>query len=226
MPTLQLHGIDPPQQPLHETIAVAVKDALFGSIGFPRLKSEAIAVHNHPHSNLAPVYCSGTTQETIILRSPGNQPWQYAFQLAHELGHMSARADLRFPRKDGLMWIEEMLADCHCLIAFHYMRQTEGALTTGADRYLQELLAVRHQAIDKTWFASQRDALRRAAILTDPIKALARHVFANVASERILRDNRLLIELETGLQLTTFLEQWETLSGTEPSVPSTLRALL
>lgn len=226
MPTLQLHGIDPAQQPLHETVAVAVKDALFGTIGFPNLKSEAIVVHNHPNSTLSPVYCAGTSQETIVLRSPGNHPWQYACQLAHEFGHMSARADLRFPRKDGLMWIEEMLADCHSLIALHHMRQSEGALKAGAGRYLQELLAARHQAIDKTWFGAQRDALRRAAILTDPARALARHVYASVAHERILRDNRLLIELETGLQLSTFLEQWAKLSGTETSVPSTLRALL
>ncbi len=226
MPTLQLDGIDPSQQPLHETVAVEVKEALFGTIGYPQLKSDVVIVRNDPFCK-GPMYCFGSPQERIILKSSGNAPWQYAHQLAHEFGHMSARSDLRFPRRDGLFWIEEVLADCHSLIALHRLRQLDGSLKTGADAYLRDLLAEpQGKAIDQAWFNANRGALHGAATLTGPCQAIARHIFTNLGHERILRDNRLLIELETGLELSAFLEQWEKLSRSKRSVPSILRALL
>lgn len=226
-PILHLGGIDAARQPLHEAAAIAVKDILFEAIGYPKLKSDHVTVRNAPNCKKAPIYLPGSRDEEIILKSPGNRPWQYAYQLAHEFAHMSARSDLRFPRKDGLMWIEEALAECHSLIALHHMGQTEGALQAGALAYLRgRLVAHRDKPLDKNWFAAQREALRGAETLIDPCKVLARHLFGIVDHERILRDNRLLIRLGTGWELRAFLDQWEQLGGADRSVPSALRALM
>lgn len=225
MAALKLGGIDPKMQPLHEAAANAVKDALFSDIGYPALKSEEILIMNDPR-RATPLYCAGVRYELIFLTSAGNYPWQYSYQLAHEFGHMSARSDLRHPRVDGLMWIEEMLADCHSLIALHRMGQTKGALEDGANKYLQSLLATHcDETIDKDWFRAQQESLRESRKLTDPCKSLSRFIYANVEHEQILRDNRLLIELDTGLELGAYLDLWSEFGDKGRSVPSSIKAL-
>ena len=226
MVALRLIGIDANEQSAHADAANMVRDVLFGDINYPKLKSAHVVVKNDP-AQAQPMYCAGVKEETIILKSPGNAPWQYSYQLAHEFGHMSARADLRFPRADGLMWIEEVLADCHSLIALDRMGKIEGRLKDGAKEYLQILLGQHNgELIDKSWYRTHAKELEDAKGLTDACQALSRHIYAQVDHGVILRDNRLLLDVATGLMLDEFLNQWNGLSGANVNVPSTLMALL
>nr|WP_298689542.1 hypothetical protein [uncultured Dongia sp.] len=204
----------------------AVVRSLFGTIGYPPLKSDVVHIVNSPAVQV-PMYCTGTPEEIILIASPGNFPWQFSYQLAHELSHMSARADLRFPRRDGLHWIEETLAETHSLIAMRRMAENPGPLQTGAITYDNELHR-RHRdlPINKDWYAANADQLRTMESLSDLGQALARFLFDHVPHDRILADNRLLYELDIGTELSGFLASWIESGGDGPSVPSALAALI
>jgi len=204
----------------------AVLGSLFASIGYPPLKSEVVYIVNAPGMQ-NPMYCAGTPSETILVVSPGNYPWQFSYQLAHELAHLSARADLRFPRRDGLHWIEETLAETHSLIAMQRMAQTAGPLQDGAIKYGTDIHRQHREVpIEAGWYAANADQLRTTESLDDSGKALARHLFDRVPHDRVLADNRLLLEVGTGVDLSTFLASWGERGGGGVSVPSTLAALL
>jgi hypothetical protein len=221
---MTLIGLDPAQQPLHPLVAETVRDVLLGGIGPPALRSEAVLVVNDPDG--PPRYCNGPV-ELIMLHSPGNYPWQYAYQLAHELGHLSARADLRFPRSDGLMWLEEVLADCHTLIALKRMASGNGLLKSGATSYLRHLLDTQgSQAPLPGWYRENEDALRSAMSLTAECRDVSRHIFTHVDHERILSDNRQLVGLGAGETVETFLDRWAAMGDDDKGVPTLLKRLL
>jgi hypothetical protein len=226
MPTFEMEGFDRHAQPLHEAAMTAVVESLFATIGYPPLKSDVVHIVNKPGRQF-PLYCAGTAEETILIVSPDNYPWQFSYQLAHELSHMSARADLRFPRCDGLNWIEETLAETHSLIAMRRMAQTAGPLQENAINYDADLHRQHREApINGEWYAANADQLRAMESLSDLGKALARHLFDQVPHDRVLTDNRLLLELGTGANLSNFLASWSERGGGGLNVPSTLAALL
>jgi hypothetical protein len=226
MPTFEMEGFDRHAQPLHEAAMTAVVESLFATIGYPPLKSDVVHIVNKPGRQF-PLYCAGTAEETILIVSPDNYPWQFSYQLAHELSHMSARADLRFPRCDGLNWIEETLAETHSLIAMRRMAQTAGPLQENAINYDADLHRQHREVpINGEWYAANADQLRAMESLSDLGKALARHLFDQVPHDRVLTDNRLLLELGTGANLSNFLASWSERGGGGLNVPSTLAALL
>ncbi len=224
MPTFKMEGFDP--QPVHEAAMTAVLESLFAKIGYPPLKSEVVHIVNAPERE-TPLYRADATEETILIVSRGNYPWQFSYQLAHELSHMSARADLRFPRRDGLNWIEETLAEIHSLIAMQRMAETAGPLQENAIKYAADLAGQHPKVpINAGWYAANAEELRTMETLSNPGQALARHLFDQVPYDRVLTDNRLLLDLGTGADLSTFLTSWRERGGGGPSVPSTLAALL
>jgi hypothetical protein len=222
MPTFILEGFDPNARLLHEAAKTAVVEALFAKIGYPRLKSEVVHIINKPGAHV-PLYRVDTPEETILIASAGNFPWQFSYQLAHELSHMSARADLRFPRCDGLNWIEETLAETHSLIVMRRMAETTGPLQENALKYDTDLhRQYRETRIDRGWYAANANQLSDMKSLSDLGKALARHLFDRVPHDRVLSDNRLLLSLGTGVNLPTFLAKWGELGGGGLNVPSIL----
>ena len=140
---------------------------------------------------------------------------------------MSARADLRFPRRDGLNWIEETLAETHSLIAMQRIAETAGPLQEGAIKYVADMAAQHPKVlINVGWYAANAEELRNTEALNNPSQELARHLFDQVPRDRVLTDNRLLLDLGVGVDLSTFLTSWRERGGGGPSVPSTLAALL
>lgn len=221
-----MEGFDPHAQPQHEASMTAVVESLFAKLGYPTLKSDIVHIVNTPERP-CPLYSANTAEETILIASRDNRPWQFSYQLAHELSHMSARADLRFPRRDGLNWIEETLAEAHSLIAIRRMSQTACPLQKNAIIYDADLQREHREVpINGEWFAANSDQLRAMEGLGDLGMALARHLFDRVPHDRVLADNRLLLELGTGKDLSSFLANWKERGGGGLCVPSTLAALL
>ena len=222
MPTFRMEGFNSSPQPMHGEAMSAVVEALFARVGYPQLKSDIVHIVNEPERSF-PLYCAGIAEERILIASPGNYPWQFAYQLAHELGHMSARADLRFPRRDGLNWVKRILAEAHSLIALRRMADAPGPLQHNAIIYDGALHRQnREVGIDAEWFTENAERLSAMNSLNELGKALARHLFDRVPHDRILRDNRLLLELGTGEELPAFLENWIKIGGGGASVPATL----
>jgi len=229
-----MEGFDPTHTDF-EPAKKAVVESIFSNIGYPPLKSDVVHIINVPGRE-RPLYRSDTPHEEILVTVPsepprqllpGNYPCKFAYQLAHEFGHMSARADLRFPRRDGLNWIEETLAEAHSLIAIRKIAETAGPLQENARKYDVELHQKNREVpINREWYAANGDRLCAMESVDDRGESLARYLFDRVPHDRILADNRLLLELGTGRDLATFLEIWRQRGGDGTSVPSILAALL
>lgn len=104
------------------------------------------------------------------------------------------------------------------------MAQTAGPLQKGAIDYDTGLHRQHREVpINGEWYAANANQLRDMESLSDLGKALARHLFDQVPHDRVLTDNRLLLELGTGMDLSTFLANWSERGGGGLSVPSTLQ---
>lgn len=106
------------------------------------------------------------------------------------------------------MWIEEVLADCHSLIALNRMASRNSFLKRGATSYLRHLLKTQDSREPLPgWYRENEEALRGATPLTAECKDLSKHIFMQLHHERILRDNRQLLRLGTGGTVETFLDR-------------------
>lgn len=226
MPSLRLEGI-PTDWISFFPIADELTKALFDATGWPPLKSEVILVFNKPEAE-CPMYLAGGAIEMIRVKVERNLPWQFGYQLAHELGHLSARSDLRHPRLDGLMWIEEALCECHSMIGMAHLARN-GPRPEHALSYLNDLLS-RHASPEisggSKWFEDNSAKLAEARTLVDEAKVAARYIYGTVDPTRILSDNRRLIDLPTGLELRPFLDRWRELLGEGRSVPDAICELI
>jgi hypothetical protein len=226
MPTFDLRDFPADFGEAPRLIVSDVARLLFDRIGYPPLKSEVIAIFwERWRECLQPMYRSDLPYEAIRLTTDVFRPEQLAYQIAHELGHLSARADFRFVRTDGLNWIEEMLCEAHSLVALERLAG-EGRFDWAASYLrivLDETLGIQ---VDHGWYRTNAETLRTARRLTRDCQAISRHVFERVPPQRIISDNRLLLCLPVGPPLHDFLGHWDELSGQGENVPKTLRALV
>lgn len=224
-PDFVINGLEEYEKSFHQKVLNGVVEALFGDGVYPALKSDIITIDRRQNAT-TPLYVAGTSQELIIVNSKENYPWQFAYQAAHELGHLAARADLRFPRQDGHMWIEEALCECHSLIGIGHLASSQGSMFEGARRYLGGLMRQwRDEDITAEWYAVNRQLLTEAAYLTPEAKRISRFIYDLVDAERIIRDNRLLQTLPIGTPQQDLIAAWRAASGPGRSVPEVLETL-
>ena len=62
--------------------------------------------------------------------------------------------------------------------------------------------------------------------LTAECKEVSKHIFSNVEHERILSDNRQLVELGAGEPVEMFLDRWAAMGDDDKGVPTLLKRLL
>jgi hypothetical protein len=127
--TFELKGFSAQERDLAALATRFTADLFFPKGDFPPLKSNVITVVRTAEPR--PMYVSGA-QELIHVNCSENRPWQYTFQLAHELGHLASRADLRFPRQDGNLWIEEAICGAYSVYALREMSETDGKMEHNA----------------------------------------------------------------------------------------------
>lgn len=228
MPPFNFVGFQPFEIAQHRRAASACWRTLFPKDDPPRMRGPGFQIIRDL-SRKTPIYVVGSplAHEMIILNSGPSRPWQFTYQFAHELGHFASQARLRFPRADGLNWIEEMLCECYSLIAMRAMMTGDDIdLREGASQYDTSLHSKhRETLVDRAWLAQVLPQLRTQGYLSEDSMRIARYVFDRVSMDRIVADNRLLPEVAVNLSLNEFLTAWETLSGSGPSVPSTLAEL-
>lgn len=219
---LKLTGLSQADNLFYTLVLNDIFEALFGESGLPPLRSEVITIHRCP-TFATPRYVSNSDNELIHVNSGENRPWQFGYQVAHEFGHLSARADVRHPRDDGHMWIEEALCECYSLIAMSCLAEKPSPRFDGAREYLATLLAQYADfEVSPSWFSSEIDKLKKAKTITEEAQRIAHYLFHNVPRARIISDNHLIRQLPTGGTLNEYLSAWQKRSGDGISVPSLL----
>lgn len=198
-------------------------EMFFPNGDYPTLRSDLVIIRKEP-ALPAPVYVQNFPGELIIVNSEYDRPWQYVYQLAHELGHLAARGDLRYLRPDGNHWIEETISGAFSVMAMTAIAGTPGPLQGGAQSYLDSLLSgqYRHDDVDGAWFADQLGGFRQAEALTDVVMKLSGYIASRITVPQIVADARTLIGLELNLDLNDFLVSWRERCAGPNSVPSLL----
>ncbi|MBX8812125.1 hypothetical protein HBA91_05785 [Ochrobactrum sp. MR34] len=218
-------GFEEDELDLVKLVTASVTTTIFKNIGLPTLRSQCIHIVRDC-SKEAPMYVSNCGYEKIIVNSKHAFYWQYAYQISHELGHLSTSSWKRHPRTDGHMWIEEALCECHSLIALQEMSKITGPLQVGAIDYCS-ILDEKHNDVEVApeWFSQNKTALSQATSLTKEAFYMSRYIKKSVPADSILRDNRLINQLPVGLSFNEYLTEWQNLSGDEVSVPKALMML-
>ncbi|MBR2691897.1 MAG: hypothetical protein IKE42_28915 [Aquamicrobium sp.] len=201
-----------------DAVLASTATTLFGVHGFPDTKSKTITI-KRTTTRETPMYAADTSNELIILTAGENRPWQFAYQLSHEFGHLAARADLRHPRIDGNHWVEEMLCECYSLIALDAMAREPSAVQSGAVSYFNALNEEHRDAVvDEEWFQAALPELTASKTLTPKAMKIARYIFDRTKPDTIIRDNNLVATVPVGLSIHKHLKHWHALSQNEVSV--------
>lgn len=198
-------GFQNDEMELVDSAAASVAKTIFNTIKFPELRSQTITIICN-RAISSPMYVANGNNEVIIVNSEHDRPWQYAFQIARELGHLSASQWNSHPREEGHMRIEEALCECHSLKALQEMSKIDGDLQCGTVAYCSILDKKYSNAeVNPEWFSHNGIASSQATSLTSEALYMSRYIVKNVYNENILRDNRLINQLPVGLSLNEHL---------------------
>ena len=210
-----------------EYVATFAADTLLLSgHGWPPLKSNKITVHRFDNGD--PMYAANLPHELIFVGCGQNRPYQFAYQLSHELGHLTTRADLRYPRLDGNQWIEEVLCGAYSLIVVRAMSMTASfEYRIGAQSYLTDYIDGQYDptAVSTAWFGERLPQFHSANTLTEDLQKVAGYLEAQLSAAEIIAANKALRAIRAGALLAEFLDLWELRCGVHGGVPSLLRTL-
>jgi hypothetical protein len=223
--SFDLQGFTDKELPLSTIAAATTARILFPAGEFPPLKSNVIAVLRT--TSKTPLYAAGTQHELILVNCHEDKPWQFTYQLAHELGHLTARSDLRHPRKDGNLWIEEAICGAYSLYAMRSMSELDGRIGEGAREYLEEetIKAYSSVEVDAEWFAGHYEEFRAAEGLTDNLKKLSGYIAERLPFVEVAMNNRAIRDIPLEQDLTAYLRTWQAACGSRDSLPILLQNL-
>jgi hypothetical protein len=225
MPNFRLLGFTDIERPNAELATRQISQLLFPN-GYPPLKSEVIDVERISGFP-TPLYAGHLNREHIIVNCQENYPWQYSYQLSHELGHLATRSDLRYPRKDGNMWIEEALCGAYSVHALKAMSQAAGPLQWGAQQYVRDGLAeYRYDAVNSQWMDERLADFRPANTLTPDLQKLAGYIAANLPIEQVISDNCAIRHIPLNENLDAYLSDWDQQCEGDATTPRLLQDLL
>lgn len=198
----------------------------FPNGNFPPLKSSTIYIDRVPTA-ATPRYVKNDQFEHIIVTSAESSPSNFIYQLAHELGHLAARADLRHPRHDGNMWIEEAICGAYSLFAFQHLVTASGPFTLGAieyNRWLRtEYVA---EGVNDDWFEAHLHAIHGARELTDEAKKISAYIFERVPLQHVLWANTMLMGTPINPNRFQFVADWKARCAGFEALPTLIEDLL
>lgn len=222
--TFQLQGFSDIETPLARLATRFMADLFFPDGDFPPLKSNEITITRAVLPS--PLYAFGTSNELIYLNCSENKPWQFTFQLAHELGHLASRSDLRFPRQDGNMWIEEAICGAYSVYAIRSISEMGGPLQKGAQDYLREELNNYWPGeVDGQWFAQKLPEFRNANTLTQTLEKLSGYIAAKLPVAKVIADNRAILYTPLNTNSSAYLADWKSRCVGTDNLPALLESL-
>jgi hypothetical protein len=223
--TFELCGFSELEKRLACIATVMTANLFFPNGNYPPLRSNVIRIVRVPTAPV-PIYAAHVLFELITVNCAENRPWQYTQQVAHEFGHLSTRADKRYPRQDGNMWIEEAICGAYSIYAIRAMSEAEGPLKVGAHYYLYNCLNdYRSDEVDADWFARHLPEFRTAATLTMPLMKLSGYIAARLPVGQVIADNRAIMDNPLNEDHRAYLSDWKKRCNGPLTIPALLESL-
>jgi hypothetical protein len=223
--TFELCGFTDREKPLAYKATVVTARLLFPNDDFPPLRTNVIRIMRIL-TEPCPRYVAQVPLELILVNCAEDRPWQYTYQVAHEFGHLATRSDMRHPRQDGNMWIEEAICGACSVYAIRAMSETEGPLKSGAQDYLQHHLSdYRSDEVDGDWFARHLPEFRTATNLTAPLMKLSGYIAARLPLSQVIADNRAIMDNPLNEDHSSYLSDWKKRCKGPLTVPTLLENL-
>lgn len=220
--SFELHGFTAIDIPRAAHFAA---DQLFPSRKFPPLRSNVIRVVCD--DSRAPFYAIDSPIELISLNCAPNAPWQFTYQFSHELGHLTARNQLRFKKPGEHRWIEEVLCGAYSVYVLHQMSKLGPPLGPNAQKYLDDHITEDYSAdgVDHAWFVEESANILLAKCLTKSIMKISGLVADRFLSGEFISDNVALGETPPNENVLAYLDDWKARCGRTASVPQLLQTL-
>jgi hypothetical protein len=223
--TFNLTGFSELEKPLAYIATSMIANLFFPNGNYPPLRSNVISIVRNPAAPV-PRYAVDVPFELIMVNCAENRPWQYTYQVAHEFGHLSTRADKRHPRQDGNMWIEEAICGVYSIYAIRAMSEAEGPLKGGAQDYLHNHLNDhRSDEVDADWFARHLPEFRIATTLTAPLMKLSGYIAARLLVGQVTADNRAIMDTPLNEDHWAYLSDWKKRCNGPHTIPALLESL-
>jgi hypothetical protein len=219
----ELYGFSELEKPMVNTATMMTADLFFPNGDYPPLRSDVIRIKRDANASV-PRYVAHVPFELIVVNCAENRPWQYTYQVAHEFGHLSSRADKRHPRPDGNMWIEEAICGAYSLYAIRAMSETEGPMKDGAQDYLHNGLSDhRSDEVNADWFAQHLPEFRTATTLTTPLMKLSGYIAARLPVGQVIADNRAIMDNPLNEDHWAYLSDWKKRCNGPLTIPASWR---
>jgi hypothetical protein len=220
--SLDVSGFTATEIPLAAKFAI---DELFPSGSFPKLKSYVIRVTQEERE--APLYVTNLPIELILLNAGPNLPWQFTYQFAHELGHLAARAHLRFQKAGRHIWLEEALCGSYSVYTIDRMSRLPQPLGPNALKYKETYTAIQYspEGVNSSWFAENWKEISAASTLTPTIMKISGSLAERFPDGSFTADNQALENVTLNPSLVEYLEDWKSKCGREDCVPAFLLEL-
>jgi hypothetical protein len=223
--TFELRDFSALEKPLADCATQMTVDLFFPNGDFPPLKSNVIVITRSPTAP-TPMYVANLPYEAITVNCAENRPWQYTYQLAHELGHLTTRSDTRHPRRDGNLWIEEAICGAYSVYAIRAMSETAGRMQHGALDYLRnDLNDYRAEEVNAEWFAQHFDGFRTATGLTGPLMKLSGYIAGRLPVSQVISDNRAIMHNPLNEDHAAYVSDWRRRCEGDENVPAILESL-
>jgi hypothetical protein len=169
--TFNLTGFSELERPLAYIATSMIANLFFPNGNYPPLRSNVISIVRNP---VAPVprYAADVPFELIMVNCAENRPWQYTYQVAHEFGHLSTRADQRHPRQDGNMWIEEAICGAYSICAIRAMSETPRSRRVREPSRVWRVCPVCNNPDEFHMMQCLRATMGACAVTLDPVAVL------------------------------------------------------
>ncbi len=220
--SLDLVGFTTTEIPLAAKFAI---DELFPGESFPKLKSNLIRVTQAERET--PLYVTNLPFEQILLNAGPDKPWQFTYQFAHELGHLAARAHLRFQKAERHTWVEEALCGSYSVYTIDRMSRLPPPLGPNALNYKETYTAIQYssEGVNASWFAENWKEIRSASTLTPAIMKISGLLAERFPDGSFTADNQALGNVALNPSLIEYLADWKSKCGREDCVPAFLLEL-
>jgi hypothetical protein len=197
-----------------------------GRFGFPTLRSREIYVFNNLHDDF-PRYLSEPAAEFISVHVERDLPSKFAYQLAHETGHLLSQNWRRFQKPGFYSWIEEALCGTHSIYCTRKLLEQPGWFQTNSQPYLDYFdQTYPVTVINADWYKTNKDHLAAASSLTDTIKQLSRLIADRFPDGQFVADNIALIETPPKPTVQEYLHEWQSRCRSTSNVAKLLISLL
>ena len=195
--------------------------------GFPSLRSSEIYVFRNL-DDIAPRYLNEPAAEFISLTVEGNFPLKFAYQLAHETGHLMSQNWKRFGKAGHHPWIEEAICGAYTIYCLRELAKIDGWWKTEGQKYLTDDIEREYPptTLDRDWYKTNKSHLEAALGLTEIIKPLSRLIADQFLDGEFVVDNKALVDMPPMSDVTDYLAEWKSRCARESALPALLQSRL